>query len=149
MRIVKREIVGAFIFSADGKVLLGHNKKGGTYQGLLVIPGGGIEQGETQLDAVKREILEEIGLDISPASIKQLENAASGESKKTLKDTNETVLMKMNFYDFEVKLPVKANSIQLVFDDDFGDAKWYSPTDLRNAPIGPNTKAVLQRLRFL
>lgn len=149
MRTIQRDIVGAFIFSADGKILLGHNKKGGTYQGQLVIPGGGIEENETLKAAIKREILEEIGLDISNASINQLRDVASGESQKTLKNTNETVLMKMRFYDFVVKLTENSESITLSFEDDFGDADWYTADDLTNASIGPNTKAVLQKLCFL
>lgn len=149
MRIIERDVVGAFIFSADGKVLLGHNKKGGTYQGKLVIPGGGIKEHESQLDAVKREILEEIGLDISNASITQLPDIATGESPKTLTDTNEVVLVKMRFYDFVVRLVGNADSINLKFDDDFADAQWYAPSDLKYADIGPNSRAILQKLDFL
>jgi 8-oxo-dGTP diphosphatase len=149
MRSIQRDIVGAFIFSADGKVLLGHNKEGGTYQGQLVIPGGGIEKNETKMDAVKREVLEEIGLDISNASIEQLQEVTKGESEKTLKDTHEKVLMKMSFHDFKVTLAENAESIVLSFEDDFGDADWYTADDLKNCDIGPNTRAVLQRLHFL
>ena len=149
MRTVERKIVGAFIFSSDGKVLLGHNKKGGTYQGMLVIPGGGIEEGETQLEAVRREMLEETGIDISRASIEQLEGTVTGESEKTLNDTNEVVLMKMEFYDFVVKFDQEAETITLTFESDFGSAQWYTSTELHNAFLGPNTKSTLQKLRFL
>ena len=149
MRTINRKIVGAFIFSSDDKILLGHNKKGGTYQGMLVIPGGGIEEGETELEAVKREILEETGVNLASATITQLDNVATGESEKTLKDTNEVVLMKMQFFDFTAKLNETADQVSLRFDDDFGDAQWYSAEELRNAQIGPNTKLTLQKLGFL
>jgi hypothetical protein len=94
-------------------------------------------------------MLEELGLDISHSSIKQLEHIASGESEKTLQHTGEAVLIKMKFYDFEVRLSENADSIRLTFEDDFGDAHWYTPMDLQRAPIGPNAKAVLQKLHFL
>jgi len=149
MRTINRKIVGAFIFSSDDKILLGHNKKGGTYQGMLVIPGGGIEEGETELEAVKREILEETGVNLASATITQLDNVATGESEKTLKDTNEVVLMKMQFFDFTAKLNETADQVSLRFDDDFGDAQWYSAEELRNAQMGPNTKLTLQKLGFL
>jgi 8-oxo-dGTP pyrophosphatase MutT (NUDIX family) len=149
MRTINRKIAGAFIFSSDGKVLLGHNKKGGTYQDLLVIPAGGIKEHETPLEAVKREVFEETGLDISHASIKQFEIVATGESEKTLKDTNEVVYVKMQFYDFEVRMQKDAKSLTLTFEDDFGDAKWYTPEELKNLSIGPNPQTVLQKLHFL
>ena len=149
MRTVNRKIVGAYIFSSDGKVLLGHNKKGGTYQNMLVIPGGGIEEGETQLQAVHREMLEEVGIDISPASVQQLDYVATGESEKTLPDTGEVVLMKMEFYDFVVRLDHQADAIALKFEDDFGDAQWYASSDLKDSLLGPNTKLTLQKLHFL
>ncbi len=40
MRTIQREIVGGFIFSKDGKVLLGKNRKGGHYEGSYVVPWG-------------------------------------------------------------------------------------------------------------
>lgn len=149
MRTVHRKIVGAFIFSREGKVLLGHNKKGGTYEDMLVIPGGGIEGGETERAAAQREILEETGIDITNATMTQLEFVATGESQKTLKDTNEVVRMKMEFYDFVVKLDKNAHDVTLAFDDDFGDAQWYTPAELQTLMMSPNVRSVLQKLRFL
>lgn len=149
MRMVNRKIVGAYIFSNDGKVLLGHNKKGGTYQGMLVVPGGGIEDDETQLEALHREMFEETGIDLSQATVKQLDHVATGESEKTLKVTGEVVLMKMAFYDFIVYLDQEAAIIALKFEDDFGDAQWYTASELQDALLSPNTKLTLQKLNFL
>lgn len=41
MRTIYRDIVGGFIFSKDGKILLGQNRKGGVYEGSFVVLGGG------------------------------------------------------------------------------------------------------------
>ena len=38
----------------------------GPFQGLLEFPGGGIEIGETPLQAMCREVKEEVGIDIDP-----------------------------------------------------------------------------------
>ena len=56
MRTIKREIVDGILLSNDGRVLIGKNVKGGVYEDLWVIPGGGIDEGETAEDALKREI---------------------------------------------------------------------------------------------
>ncbi|WP_102401041.1 NUDIX domain-containing protein [Haloimpatiens massiliensis] len=53
--------VGAIIFNPEGKILLCKSHKWGN---KYVIPGGHIELGERMEDALKREILEETGLDI-------------------------------------------------------------------------------------
>jgi 8-oxo-dGTP pyrophosphatase MutT (NUDIX family) len=148
MRTIHRDIVGAFIFSTDDKVLLGHNRKGGVYQDQLVVPGGGIEENETKIEALKRETLEETGIDISDAMINQVEGSSIGESEKTLQ-TGERVFVKMNFYDFKIRLPVDSESVTLHFDDDYAGAQWYSAKDLKNAPIGPTTKATLQKIQFI
>lgn len=149
MRTIERDIVGAFIFSADNKVLLGHNKKGGVYQNQLVVPGGGIERGEPRLDALKRETLEEIGIDISDATITEINGVSVGESEKTLRETGERVIVKMRFYDFQVQLNSESKETALRFEDDYAEAEWYTPEELTEAEMGPATKATLQKLNFI
>lgn len=47
-------------------------------RGLFVVPGGGVDDGETKVEALHREMLEETGIDISSAVIKPL-SVSSGE----------------------------------------------------------------------
>lgn len=59
--------VGALIFDA-GRVLLvrrGHAPMKGEWS----LPGGGLEVGETLAEGVKREVLEETGLEIEPLAL--------------------------------------------------------------------------------
>lgn len=51
----------AIIF-LEGKILLIHRKRDG--KEYWVTPGGGVEEGETLEEAVKREVREEIGIDV-------------------------------------------------------------------------------------
>ncbi|MCK4327244.1 MAG: NUDIX domain-containing protein [Candidatus Diapherotrites archaeon] len=53
--------VGALIVNTDGKVLLASSPK---WHGEWIVPGGHVELGETLEHALKREIMEEVGIEI-------------------------------------------------------------------------------------
>jgi len=53
--------VGALIVDKQGKILLAKSHK---WFDKYTLPGGHIEVGETMVDAVKREVKEEVGLDV-------------------------------------------------------------------------------------
>lgn len=91
MRTIQREIVGAVLLSRDDKVLLGKTARdaGGVYSGSWVIPGGGIEPGETRQQAIIREVKEETHHDISNLPMELINDTATGESEKVLKETGD------------------------------------------------------------
>jgi len=62
----KRDSARAIIF-VDGKLVMIKSDKYGEYK----FPGGGINSGETHMDAILREVREETGLHVLPASIKE------------------------------------------------------------------------------
>lgn len=146
MRTIQRDIVGAFIFSADNKLLIG---KAGVYQGTWCIPGGGIDADETKLQAVIREVHEETGLDIQNEQIELLDLPLTGQSEKTLRDTGERVMVGMTFFNFTVRLDAKAAAITLAAQDDFTDARWVTAEELHKLPLSPPTIKTLQYLGFL
>jgi nucleoside triphosphatase len=53
--------VGALIVNEEGKILLAKSHK---WFDKYTLPGGHIEVGESMVDAVKREVKEEVGLDV-------------------------------------------------------------------------------------
>ncbi len=144
-----RNIVGAFIFSSDNKLLMGKSLNGGMYPGFWIVPGGGVDEGETKLEALKREMLEEIGLDISASKIDQIDLVFTGESVKILRGTGEHVLAKMTFYNFTIQLHKLAKEIQIKTEDDFVDAQWFPVTKLKNLPVSPPSTTTLKKLGYL
>lgn len=142
MRTIKRDIVGAFIFSADGKLLLG---KTGVYNKSYCVPGGGIEKGETVIEALNREISEETGVDISGEKQSFLFNS-TGRSEKTLRDTGERVNVKMNFINYRVDLDAPADDVVIKAEDDFYDAEWFQLEALTSMNVSPPTIEALKRM---
>ena len=150
MRTVFRDIVGGFIFSHDNKVLLGKNRQGGVYEGYYVVPGGGIDEGETKEEALIREMQEETGIDIRAGTIEEI-NIANGEHEKTLRETGERVLVRMTFYDYKITLPLNATEIIVTAEDDWNQPQWFSGAQVNEtfASIGFPTAQTLRKIGFL
>lgn len=123
--------------------------KGGVYAGCWLVPGGGIEDGETNLEAIQREILEETGIDITGADIQQVDGVMTGKSNKTLRDSGEKVLVDMKFFNFKVLLPDSSQNIKIIAEDDFIDAQWFPITALPNLPLSPPSIITLKKLGYL
>ncbi|HUC89764.1 MAG TPA: NUDIX hydrolase [Patescibacteria group bacterium] len=149
MRTIERDIVGAFIFSNDGHILLGKSRPGGVYPDFLIVPGGGVELNESKLEALHREIKEELGLDISNSNAQLINDTQSGQSEKNLRDTNERVIVKMRFFNFRVDLPLPAKEIIILLEDDFAAAEWIPVQNLPNTKITEPTQHTLKKLGYL
>lgn len=150
MRTIHREIVSPFIFSNDRYILLGKSRPGGVYPGYMLIPGGGVEPGESLLDAVKREVMEEVGLSLDEAVIKHIaDDSSSDTSEKTLRDTGERVLVDMHFNIFRIDIPRPAAEITVKAGDDFSNVEWVAFEDLPSKKLVETTKKTLRDLDIL
>ena len=56
--------VTAAVIEREGRVLVARRRGGDRFAGLWEFPGGKIEPGEAPRDCLRREILEELGLDV-------------------------------------------------------------------------------------
>lgn len=148
MRTIQRRVVNAFIFSADNKILFGKSIRG-SYEGCWLTPGGGIDDGETEQDALIREVREEVGIDMSNMEIERLPEVMNGQSKKILKDTGEEVLGDYTFYNFVIKTNKNAAQTPPKSLDDFAEATWHDVTTLANLKVPPGSRKVLETLGYL
>ena len=57
------------LLRADGAMLLSTRPPGKPYAGYWEFPGGKLEAGETVEQALRRELIEELGVTIGPASV--------------------------------------------------------------------------------
>ena len=58
--------VGLGIVVREGRILIGRRRKGDSFAGLWELPGGKCEAGESPTDCVRRELLEEMNIDVRP-----------------------------------------------------------------------------------
>jgi 8-oxo-dGTP diphosphatase len=151
MRTIERTIVSALIFSKDGKLLMGMKDPngGGVYADCWHIPGGGVEDGETLEQALRREILEEVGLDISKANVSLADDKGRGQTEKTLKDTNEKVLCNMAFNVFRVDVGEDATAVVARPSDDLVKLEWVNLSNLNDYKLTPPWSALFKRLRII
>lgn len=151
MRTIHRTIVSALVFSKDGKLLMGMKdpKDGGVYADCWHIPGGGVDEGETQEQALRREMLEEVGIDIENCRVTLADDKGSGETEKTLKDTGEKVLCKMQFNVYRVDVDQNADDIATKLSDDLVKLEWVDPSKLSEYKLTPPSVTLFERLGYL
>ena len=58
-------VVAAVLHAADGRVLITQRPAGKSYAGMWEFPGGKVEPGEAAEAALRRELREELGIDVA------------------------------------------------------------------------------------
>jgi len=62
------EVAAGVVIDANGRLLLGQRPEGKSYAGWWELPGGKLEPGETAMQALKRELHEEVGIEVTEAT---------------------------------------------------------------------------------
>lgn len=149
MREIERDIVSGVIISQDNKILMGKGRPGSVYKECWLIPGGGVDEGETKVQTLFRETQEEAGLDLSSYEAELVEDSATGESEKTLKETGEKVLVHMHFYTYRVNIPELAENIKAQAGDDLIEVAWIAISELHGYKLSPPSENLFKKLGYL
>ena len=123
--------VGALIHDGAGQLLMIRTHK---WSDLWGIPGGKIERGESSEEALKREIREETGLDVS--DIRFVMNQDCIDSTEFIRAEHFILL---NYL-------AKASSHEVTLNDEAEDFRWVSMDDALNLNLNTATKILLQRV---
>ena len=141
--VVKSTHIGAYgvIISSD-KIALIRKARGG-YKGKLDLPGGGIEHTETPSEALVREIMEEVGVNVE------------GYSLLDVTSTNITWEMEPSLFEdlhhIGILYQVNIDNLNLKKDADGIDsdgADWYKIEDLSRDMLSPFTIYSLEKLGY-
>lgn len=122
--------VGALIFNKEGKLLLVKSPK---WFDKFIIPGGHVELGETTKDALKREIKEEVGLEIGEIEFLQYQDAIFAPEFAKKKH--------FVFLEFSAKC---IDDKVTVDNDEITDFRWVNPVDSLKMNLASYTRRVVE-----
>ncbi|TET53876.1 MAG: NUDIX domain-containing protein [Actinobacteria bacterium] len=108
----------------DGSILLvRHEKEGKAY---WLLPGGGVEQAETLSQALKREIVEEVSLEVDPLKLLFVSESISSQARHIL----------------HLSFLVRANEgkIKMEKDERLKGAQYFKANELKGLKIYPDIK---------
>ena len=135
----------ALIIREEKIVLI--KKCGGPYDGKLDLPGGTIEFGETPEETIKRELKEEIGIEVKEYELFDANSVTFGWNYKEDKILNHQhlgIFYKVISYDNEIQKEVKIDEQN---DDSLG-ADFYEISELRKEELSAIAILEIEKLGY-
>lgn len=140
--IVKTHVGAYGVIIKDNKIILVKKARGG-YKGKLDLPGGGIEHTELPEEALKREIMEEAGINIT--NYKLLDVVATNikwEMEPNLWEDLHHIGILYTVDTNEYLLKNEADGL------DSNGANWYNIAELNKKELSPFTILALEKLGY-
>lgn len=118
--------VVAAVIRRDGRYLICRRPPGKRHGGLWEFPGGKLHDGETVADAVRRELSEELHVEL----------ARVGEVRARIPDPGSSFVI--HFVEVEIAGEPRSTEHQAI--------AWVSAADLRDYPLAPSDRAFVRSL---
>ena len=132
--------VGAIVVGKRGVLLVCRNKEPG--KGLWGIPGGVIELGETHREAIKREVLEETGIEIELLDLLGVIDVIMPDSEGAIE-----------YHGFMIHYIANAKTEESYEETPEGEVGWFEPKVLNSLKLHPIMKKILldnrERIEYL
>ncbi len=136
---VFRKAVLAILVNKQGKILIGSSPRDGGYK----LPQGGLEPGEDPLTGVKRELFEELALDISDDDIEFIHR----ETVQYLYPPEDPYYIFKGQRLHVIKINYRGPAELSPQDDEFDLLHWIYPKELSSFDVGFRRKAYQLALR--
>jgi len=137
--IGQRIIAVGIVWNSNKELLLCKmSPNRGVFPGQWGLPGGGVERGESIEDGFRREMREEIGVEIDniePAFFKD------GTYEKTLRDGS-----KQDVYMVFLLFNCTAVSEDLILNDEFVEYKWIAKSEVKEMDLNVETVDTLKKI---
>jgi nucleoside triphosphatase len=138
----RRVIVVPLIRNREGKLLLCKKPPDrGVFPGQWGLPGGGIEPGERMEEALRREIREELGIEVE--DIKRL-HFKDGIEKKLYPDSQD-----QRVYMIYLLFACRAVDDAIELNEEFAEYAWVSPPELGVYDLNEETRQTFLELDIL
>jgi len=141
MSLRTRLIVVPIIVDADDRVLLCRmSADRGVFPGQWALPGGGVEAGERIEEALHREVMEELGVELATVTPLLFKDAVL-EKKHT---DGSLDLMHMVFLVYRCTLV----SPTFRLNEEFSEASWFKRSELAKLSLSELTRQTLRQAGF-
>lgn len=121
-------VVAAIIFNTENQFLMARKKEGKPLAGYYEFPGGKVDAGEDDLSALKREILEELNVELKDIQL---------SFEYTYRYTDKEI----EFAFFRAQ--IDSGNIQLT---DHDDVVWIDISEINKYKIAPADREALQHI---
>lgn len=126
----------SIIKNSDDKILLVQRSHSASFSEHWQLVEGKIEENESPVEAIKREITEEIGVNVKNSEVKSV-------------SYTQLQVKEIKYLAIRVIFEVKVDSNEIILSNEHQAFAWYSITEVLDLPLLPGTKEVIEKMKLI